>query len=145
MAKEEVKYQKSFLKMTSITENKSQENNNVSPHRLQNLNLDSVMVCEVQKNVQTQDTLSGVEVGPPRSTSSPIQALELDDTLETSDWKIDWLQEECCHKFMLAFIVVFMIVCLFVVAISPSWASNGLKKFPDVENPGNFLKLFLNL
>ena len=140
MAKEEVKYQKSFQKITSITKKKSQENNNVSPQRFQNLNPDSVMV-----NVECEDTLSGVEVGPPRSTSSPIQALELDDTLETSDWKIDWLQEECCHKFMLAFIVGFMIVCLFVVAISPSWASNGLKKFPDVENPGNFLKLFLNL
>ena len=141
MAKEEVKYQKSFLKMTSITENKSQENNNVSPHRLQNLNLDSVMVCEVQKNVL--DTLSEVVVGPSRPTSSPI--LQLEDTFETSDWKTDWLQEECCHKFMLAFIVVLMIVLLFVAAISPSWASNGLKKFPDVENPGNFLKLFLNL
>ena len=140
MAKEEVKYQKSFQNITSITKKKSQENNNVSPQRFQNLNPDSVIV-----NVENEETLSVVEVGPPRSTSSPIQALELDDTLETSDWKIDWLQEECCHKFMLAFIVVFMIVCLFVVAISPSWASNGLKKFPDVENPGNFLKLFLNL
>ena len=130
MAKEEVKYQKSFQKITSITENKSQENNNVSPHRLQNLNLDSVMVYEVQKNVQTQDTFSVVEVGPPRSTSSPIQALQLEDTLETSDWKTDWLQEECCHKFMFAFIVVLMIVLLFVVAISPRWTFNDFKKFP---------------
>ena len=130
MAKEKLKYQKSFLKMTSITENKSQENNNVSPQRLQNLNLDSVMVCEVQKNVQTQDTFSGVEVGPPLSTSSPIQALQLEDTLETSDWKTDWLQEECCHKFMFAFIAVLMIVLLFVVAISPRWTFNDFKKFP---------------
>ena len=130
MAKEEVKYQKSFQKITSITENKSQENNNVSPQRLQNLNLDSVMVCEVQKNVQTQDTFSVVEVGPPLSTSSPIQALQLEDTLETSDWKTDWLQEECCHEFMFAFIVVLMIVLLFVVAISPRWTFNDFRKFP---------------
>ena len=126
MAKEEVKYQKSFQKIISITENKSQENNNVSPHRLQNLNLDSVMVCEVQKNVL--DTLSEVVVGPPRPTSSPI--LQLEDTLEKSDWKTDWLQEECCHKFMFAFIVVLMIVLLFVVAISPRWTFNDFKKFP---------------
>merc|ERR1712087_477146 len=67
MAKEEVKYQKSFQKMTSITKKKSQENNNVSPQRFQNLNPDSVMV-----NVECEDTLSVVEVGPSRSTSSPI-------------------------------------------------------------------------
>ena len=130
LAREELEYQTSFQKIVSSTENGLQVVNN-NNEEFNNLSLELMIVSELE----SVNTLSGVELGLPQSASSPIQGGETSGS-GSGFWRTSvsgtgsgfWSKEEWCHKIMFLILFGFMFALLIVVSINPSgrWASNAI-------------------
>ena len=126
-----MEYQSSFQKIVAFTENELQENDNVSPQKIQNLDMEKSELEPVQQGKDAAELelpRRGGDDGLPRGGDDGQLELKLGD--EKAEGR-HWL-----HKLMFVLIFGAILGLLIVVAIThPShrWASHlivGPKKFP---------------
>ena len=116
-----MEYQSSFQKIVAFTENELQENNNVSPQKIQNLDTEKSELEPVQQ--QGQDAAE-LELGLPQGgEDAQLELTQGDEKPEGHHW---------LHKLMFVLVFGAILGLLIVVAIThPShYLIAAPKKFP---------------